>query len=51
MGDPHYLDDMTNFQAHMLESTYAEAVRYKIDDTRTQSVSAYNPDGFEIAES
>lgn len=51
MGDPHHLDDMAAFQAHMLEATYAVAVRNKIDDTCTQSVSAYNPDGLENADS
>ena len=51
MGDPDYLDDMATFQARMLEATYAEFVRNKIDDTRTQGVSAYNLDGLESSES
>lgn len=51
MGDPYHLDDMAAFQAHMLEVTYASTVRKKIDDTRTQRVSVYNPDGLESADS
>ena len=51
MGDPDYLDDMAAFQAHMLDATYAAAVRNQIYDTRTRRVVAYNPDGFENADS
>ena len=51
MGDPSYLDDMATFEAEMLESSYATSVRRKVDDSRTQKVSAYNPDGFENSQS
>lgn len=51
MGDPYYLNDMTTFEAGMLNATYAAIIRSKIDDMRTQNVSAYNPDGFEISDS
>lgn len=51
MGDPDYLDQMTDFEAKILQATYAASIRSKIDDQRTQNVSAYNPDGLESSNS
>ena len=51
MGDPSYLDDMATFEAEMLDHKYAAETRGRIDDTETQQVSAYNPDGFENSDS
>ena len=51
MGDPYYLSNMATYESEMLDTAYAAETRNKIDDSRTQNVSAYNPDGFENSDS
>ena len=50
LGDPDFLDGMYEFESDMLDASSAAAIRNKISDHRTQNVSAYDPNGFEAAE-
>lgn len=50
LGDPSFVKGLDKYQADMLSDETANAVRAKLDDNRTQNVSAYDPDGFESLE-
>ncbi len=50
LGDPDFLHGLYEFEADMLDATSAAAIRAKISDHHTQNVSAYDPNGFESAE-
>lgn len=50
LGDPSFVEGLDKYQADMLSDETANAVRAKLDDHRTQNVSAYDPDGFESLE-
>ena len=50
LGDPDFLDGLYEFEADMLDATSAAAIRANISDHHTQNVSAYDPNGFESAE-
>ncbi|KAI4243834.1 MAG: hypothetical protein L6R42_010615 [Xanthoria sp. 1 TBL-2021] len=49
-GDPDFVEDSrpTSRETDILSAIYAAAIRRKILDDRTQNVSAYDPDGFEV---
>ena len=50
LGDPDFLDGLYEFEANMIDATSAAAIRARISDQHTQNVSAYDPNGFESAE-
>ncbi|TKA70288.1 hypothetical protein B0A55_06739 [Friedmanniomyces simplex] len=50
LGDPYFVESMTEYQADMLNETTAAAVRAKISPLHTLNVSAYDPSGFESLE-
>ncbi len=50
LGDPDFLDGIYEFEADMIDVKSAAAIRAKISDHHTQNVSAYDPNGFESAE-
>ncbi|KAL8768288.1 MAG: hypothetical protein Q9209_005427 [Squamulea sp. 1 TL-2023] len=49
-GDPDFIEDYgpKSRESDILNASYAATVRTKIMDDRTQKVSAYDPNGFEI---
>ncbi|KAH6976161.1 gamma-glutamyltranspeptidase [Ilyonectria sp. MPI-CAGE-AT-0026] len=49
LGDPSFVDGMTEYQKQMISEETAEAVRAKITD-RALNLSAYDPDGLESLE-
>ncbi|KAL2822689.1 nucleophile aminohydrolase [Aspergillus cavernicola] len=50
LGDPDFVDGMTEYEDGMLNKQTIDDIRGKISDLRTQNVSAYDPDGFESLE-
>ncbi|KAI8265125.1 Glutathione hydrolase proenzyme [Colletotrichum sp. SAR11_239] len=50
LGDPIFVDGMSDYTAAMISPETGAEVRSKISDFRTQNVSAYNPEGFESLE-
>lgn len=50
LGDPSFVEGLTEYQKDMLSDETAAAVRAKLDDNHTQNVSAYDPSGFESLE-
>ncbi|KAK4897606.1 hypothetical protein LTR27_004752 [Elasticomyces elasticus] len=50
LGDPYFVDGMTEYQVDMLNESTAAAVRAKISPLHTLNVSAYDPSGFESLE-
>jgi len=50
LGDPSFVEGMTEYQAQMLSNATTSAVRAKLNDYHTQNVSAYDPSGFESLE-
>lgn len=51
MGDPAWVSEMDEFEAHLLNASTAAEVRGKISDHHTLNVSAYDPDGYDVSES
>jgi gamma-glutamyltranspeptidase/glutathione hydrolase len=51
LGDPDFFDYMTNFELAMISASKASSIRSRIDDNRTQEVSAYNPKLYDVPES
>lgn len=49
LGDPSFVDGITEYQKQMISEETAEAVRAKITD-RALNLSAYDPDGLESLE-
>ncbi|KAK2755576.1 hypothetical protein FQN54_006516 [Arachnomyces sp. PD_36] len=47
LGDPFFVEGMTEFQEDMTKDATAAEIRSKISDYRTQNVSAYDPEGLE----
>lgn len=47
MGDPSFVDGMTEYQQDMLKQSTIDEIRSKISDTHTLNVSAYDPSGIE----
>ncbi|KAL2809642.1 nucleophile aminohydrolase [Aspergillus granulosus] len=50
LGDPYFVEGMTEYEKGMLEAQTINDIRGKISDLRTQNVSAYNPAGIESLE-
>lgn len=50
LGDPYFVKGLSEYQADIISEATASAVRARLDDFRTQNVSAYDPDGFESLE-
>jgi gamma-glutamyltranspeptidase/glutathione hydrolase len=50
LGDPSFVEGMTEYQVQMLSNATTNAVRAKLNDYHTQNVSAYDPSGFESLE-
>jgi gamma-glutamyltranspeptidase/glutathione hydrolase len=50
LGDPSFVEGMTEYQASMLSNATTSAVRARLNDFHTQNVSAYDPSGFESLE-
>lgn len=50
LGDPDFVDGMTEYQQQMLSANTTSLIRSKISDFHTQNVSAYNPGGIESLE-
>ncbi|KAK1984168.1 gamma-glutamyltransferase 1 [Colletotrichum cereale] len=50
MGDPSFVDGLTEYTRHMLSPEVGAEVRSKISDVRTQNTSWYNPEGIESLE-
>ncbi|KAF2456774.1 gamma-glutamyltranspeptidase-like protein [Lineolata rhizophorae] len=46
LGDPAFVEGMSDYEAMMLAGDTAAAIRGKILDDRTQNASFYDPDGF-----
>ncbi|KAL8778179.1 MAG: hypothetical protein Q9194_002142 [Teloschistes cf. exilis] len=51
LGDFDYLGTAGDLETGILNESYAASVRERINDNRTQNVSAYDPEGFELQES
>ena len=47
LGDPSFVDGMTEYERDMLRSSTIAAIRNKISDKTTLNVSAYDPSGIE----
>ncbi|KAK6341443.1 hypothetical protein TWF696_008517 [Orbilia brochopaga] len=47
LGDPHFLPNLTAYQANMISDETAAAIRAKISSSHTLNVSDYNPKGLE----
>lgn len=50
LGDPDFVDGVIDYEAGMLNQTFADEIRTKISDKHTLNVSDYDPDGFESHE-
>ncbi|KAL9010282.1 MAG: hypothetical protein Q9173_004771, partial [Seirophora scorigena] len=50
-GDSDFLPGFNAFEASILDDSYAASIRSRILDERTQNVSAYDPNGFEVHDS
>ena len=50
LGDPDFVNDITNYEARILNQTFAEKIRNRISDKHTLNVSDYDPEGFESHE-
>ncbi|KAL8688884.1 MAG: hypothetical protein Q9218_005314 [Villophora microphyllina] len=50
-GDPDYVGTFNDPESEILNDSYAASIRGKIKDDRTQKVSAYDPEGFELRNS
>ncbi|KAL8665822.1 MAG: hypothetical protein Q9202_001944 [Teloschistes flavicans] len=46
-GDSDYLKTIGDLETGILNASYAASIRERINDNRTQNVSAYDPEGFE----
>ncbi|KAH6695804.1 gamma-glutamyltranspeptidase [Plectosphaerella plurivora] len=51
LGDPDFVDDMSGYQASLLDETAAKAIRSRIHDDRTLPVEAYDPSAVYTTES
>ncbi len=47
MGDPSFIDDLSNYTAQMVAPQTGAEIRSKISDTKTEGVAYYNPEGIE----
>ena len=47
LGDPSFVKGMGQYQEDMLKQSTINAIRGKISDSHTLSVSAYDPEGIE----
>ncbi|KAL9577084.1 MAG: hypothetical protein Q9212_006601 [Teloschistes hypoglaucus] len=47
LGDSDYLGSAGDLETGILNESYAASIRQRINDDRTQNVSAYDPEGFE----
>ncbi|KAI9374327.1 gamma-glutamyltranspeptidase [Aspergillus egyptiacus] len=50
LGDPDFVEGMTEYEKRILEKQSVDSIRAKISDFHTQNVSAYDPAGLEILE-
>ncbi|KAL2861048.1 gamma-glutamyltransferase [Aspergillus lucknowensis] len=50
LGDPHFVDGLTEYEKGMLKKQTVDNIHGKISDHRTQNVSAYDPEGIESLE-
>ncbi|KAL4990405.1 nucleophile aminohydrolase [Aspergillus falconensis] len=50
LGDPGFVDGMSEYERNMIAQQTAEEIHSKISDIRTQNVSAYDPAGIESLE-
>ncbi|KAI4194829.1 MAG: hypothetical protein LQ350_007542 [Teloschistes chrysophthalmus] len=51
LGDFDYLGTAGDLETAILNDSYAASIRQRINDNRTQNVSAYDPEGFESPDS
>ncbi|CBF75434.1 gamma-glutamyltransferase [Aspergillus nidulans FGSC A4] len=50
LGDPGFVDGMSEYERDMISQQTADEIHSKISDLRTQNVSAYDPAGIESLE-
>ncbi|CAG8068398.1 unnamed protein product [Penicillium olsonii] len=50
LGDPSFVDGISQYESNMLDQATVDEIRSKISDVRTQNVSAYDPAGLESLE-
>ncbi|KAL6230095.1 hypothetical protein BDW75DRAFT_234669 [Aspergillus navahoensis] len=50
LGDPSFVDGMSEYERDMIAQQTADEIHTKISDLRTQNVSAYDPAGIESLE-
>ena len=50
LGDPFFVDGMSEYQADILKQSTINEIRNKILDYQTQNVSVYDPEGLESIE-
>ncbi|PGH02759.1 gamma-glutamyltransferase [Blastomyces parvus] len=47
LGDPSFVEGLSEYEDHMLNASTAAMIRAKISDDHTQNISAYDPEGLE----